>query len=445
VQENRTRRRCPRAIAACAVLATVASLLLAPGSAGANPPPNPSDHQISAAQKLKNNLADEVGRLSARTARLEAQLARLRANAELAEQKYAYARSKLDEAKTAAERALAKVVAAQNGVTQAQKSYVSYVQASYMGADSTGMTGSLLTAHDPNVLLEDGALQDYQNSHQLSAIGELQRATITKSNADADARQAVAVRTAASDAAQAAQQAAIAAVVAAKRQEVQLKAELAANRARLDRARLKLAGLNHQRARYLAYQREQARIAAARAAAEAQARAEAAAAAAARGSSGFDSGSGSYVPPGPRGNWTPAAGQRAVARAMTQLGTPYAWAGGDASGPTRGDCAGDGAFNDCHVIGFDCSGLVMYAWAQFDFAHLASTQYLQGSVHPNTASLMPGDLVFWSDGGQPAIHHVAIYVGNGNVIQAPQSGDIVRVTPLDQVSSGYFGATRPLT
>jgi cell wall-associated NlpC family hydrolase len=43
------------------------------------------------------------------------------------------------------------------------------------------------------------------------------------------------------------------------------------------------------------------------------------------------------------------------------------------------------------------------------------------------------------------IHHVAIYIGGGNVIQAPQSGDIVRITPLGQVSSGYFGATRPLT
>jgi GrpB-like predicted nucleotidyltransferase (UPF0157 family) len=51
-------------------------------------------------------------------------------------------------------------------------------------------------------------------------------------------------------------------------------------------------------------------------------------------------------------------------------------------------------------------------------------------------------LARWLGGG---IHHVAIYIGGGDVIQAPQSGDIVRVTPLDQVDSGYFGATRPLT
>jgi cell wall-associated NlpC family hydrolase len=88
----------------------------------------------------------------------------------------------------------------------------------------------------------------------------------------------------------------------------------------------------------------------------------------------------------------------------------------------------------------------MYAWAQFPFVHLASIQYQQGSVHPDTSSLMPGDLVFWSTNGSVAgIHHVAIYIGGGNVIQAPESGDIVRVTPLGEVSSGYFGATRPLT
>jgi cell wall-associated NlpC family hydrolase len=40
---------------------------------------------------------------------------------------------------------------------------------------------------------------------------------------------------------------------------------------------------------------------------------------------------------------------------------------------------------------------------------------------------------------------VAVYVGDGNVVQAPQSGDIVRVTPLGSVDSGYFGATRPLS
>jgi cell wall-associated NlpC family hydrolase len=130
------------------------------------------------------------------------------------------------------------------------------------------------------------------------------------------------------------------------------------------------------------------------------------------------------------------------------IGTPYAWAGGTARGPTVGVCASGGAQNDCHVTGFDCSGLTLYGWAPYlAMPHLAAAQYsIAGRLHPDAAHLLPGDLVFWSsDGTVSGIHHVAIYVGDGDVLQAPQSGDIVRVTPLADVDSGYFGATRPRT
>jgi cell wall-associated NlpC family hydrolase len=458
VQQPRTGRRPQRVVAVLAVVATVASLLFAPGSAAATPPPNPSDNQISAAQQHKINLATEVGRLSAQNAQMQTKLDRLKAEQELAEQKLALALSKLAEAKTAAEKAKATVAKAKRGVAQAQKDFVGFLQASYMSGDIAGTTGTLLTADDPNVLLQSGALHDYQSSHQLSAIGTLQRATVAKSNADAAARAAVSRQAELTHLAEVAQDQAVAAVNSAKRQKQQLEASLAANRTQLQRAQLQLATLNNQRATFVAYQREQARIAAARRAAEERRRQAAIAAAAARaaaaaaagngggGGGGSGGGGGVFVSPGPRGNWTPAAGQQAVNRAMQLLGTPYAWAGGNASGPTRGVCAGDGAFNDCNVIGIDCSGLVMFAWAQYPFAHYAATQYLQGSAHPDTSSLMPGDLVFWSsDGSIGGIHHVAIYVGGGNVIQAPESGDIVRITPLGEVSAGYFGATRPLT
>jgi peptidoglycan DL-endopeptidase RipA len=454
VQQTRTGPRGPRVVAGLAMLATVASLLIAPGQAAAKPPPNPSDGQISAAQQHKLNLAAEVGRLAAQTAQMQSKLEQLRAAQELAEQKLAFALSKLAEAKTAAEKAKANVARAKSYVAQAQRDFVGYLQASYISGDVGGTTGTLLTADDPNVLLESGALHDYQSSHQLSAIGSLQRATVAKSNADAAARHAVSLQAELTHAADVAKDQAIAAVNSAKRQQQQLESALATNRMQLRSAQLELATLNNQRATYLAYQREQARLAALRRAAEERRRQQAIAAAAARaaaaaaagngGGGGGGGGGGSYVSPGPRGNWTPAAGQQAVARAMTQLGEPYIWAGGDANGPTTGGCSDPVA--PCGVTGFDCSGLVMYAWAQFPFVHLASTQYLQGSVHPNVSSLMPGDLVFWSDTGTiGAISHVAIYIGNGDVIQAPQSGDIVRITPLDQVEPGYFGATRPLT
>ena len=87
-------------------------------------------------------------------------------------------------------------------------------------------------------------------------------------------------------------------------------------------------------------------------------------------------------------------------------------------------------------------------WAPYkSLDHYSVTQYSQaGSYHPSSSSLLPGDLVFWSSNGAVSgIHHVAMYIGGGNVIQAPQSGSVITITPLWSVSSGYYGATRPLT
>jgi hypothetical protein len=152
------------------------------------------------------------------------------------------------------------------------------------------------------------------------------------------------------------------------------------------------------------------------------------------------------VPPG--GTWTPAIGQTIADRALQWLGWPYTWAGGNTDGPTYGRAVDYASRNDSHVYGFDCSGLTLYAlapWIRLD--HYAATQYTQaGTVHPSVPQLVPGDLVFWSgDGTRVGISHVAIYLGNGQVIHAPHSGAYIQITPLNQVASGYYGATRPLT
>lgn len=133
-------------------------------------------------------------------------------------------------------------------------------------------------------------------------------------------------------------------------------------------------------------------------------------------------------------------------RALAELGVPYAWAGGGSYGPGRGVCdASNGAPNDCYVIGFDCSGLALYAWGA-SWAHYAMLQYSEaGSFHPSAGQLRPGDLIFWSfNGRQSGIHHVAIYRGNGQIIEAPYSGGYVQVSSLYEYG-GFFGATRPLT
>ena len=96
------------------------------------------------------------------------------------------------------------------------------------------------------------------------------------------------------------------------------------------------------------------------------------------------------------------------------------------------------------VIGFDCSGLTQYAYAQAGIS-IPRNSRAQYAALPKVASneLRPGDLVFWAtDPSDPeTIHHVAIYLGDNKVVQAPQSGDVVKVSTMWW--SDYAGAVRP--
>lgn len=148
------------------------------------------------------------------------------------------------------------------------------------------------------------------------------------------------------------------------------------------------------------------------------------------------------------GNWTPQRGAHIARRALKWLNLPYSFGAGGPDGPSYGVAVDHDSRNDGHVYGFDCSGLTMYAlapWLRLD--HDAAAQYTEaGSFHPAMDSLWPGDLIFWSsDGTIQGIGHVAIYLGDGYVVQAPHSGDVIRVTPINEVEAGTMGATRPLT
>lgn len=130
---------------------------------------------------------------------------------------------------------------------------------------------------------------------------------------------------------------------------------------------------------------------------------------------------------------------REIAVAQSQLGQSYAWAGGGYTGPTPGVCGPDGAGNDCHVVGFDCSGLVMYAVYQASagairLPHSADAQTLGGTAVDRTA-MRPGDLVSFTAPGEVLAHHIGIYLGNGQMIDAPESGEPVRI---DALTSGYY-------
>lgn len=112
-------------------------------------------------------------------------------------------------------------------------------------------------------------------------------------------------------------------------------------------------------------------------------------------------------------------GEEAVRLARRQLGVPYVWGG---SSPA----------------GFDCSGLVSWVYGRLGVAlpHNAAALYGVGRPVPLTA-MRPGDLVFF-----PGLGHVGLYIGNGRMIHAPQSGRDVEIEALDNRSYAPVGARR---
>lgn len=138
------------------------------------------------------------------------------------------------------------------------------------------------------------------------------------------------------------------------------------------------------------------------------------------------------------GAGSPPAVAAAIGAALRAVGTPYAWGGGTLTGPGPGFGVDDG------VVGFDCSGLTRFAYAQADVG-VARNSRAQYATLPKVAraDLLPGDLVFWAtDVTDPTtVHHVALYLGNGRIVEAPHSGARVRVRAM--YWSGYIGAVRP--
>ncbi|MCB0925769.1 MAG: NlpC/P60 family peptidoglycan endopeptidase RipA [Mycobacterium sp.] len=111
-----------------------------------------------------------------------------------------------------------------------------------------------------------------------------------------------------------------------------------------------------------------------------------------------------------------------IRRAQSQIGVPYSWGGGNAAGPSRGIDSG------ANTVGFDCSGLVLYAFAGagIKLPHYSGSQYNMGRKIPS-AQMRRGDVIFWGPGGS---QHVAIFLGNGQMIEAPYTGSFVKLSPV---------------
>jgi len=111
-----------------------------------------------------------------------------------------------------------------------------------------------------------------------------------------------------------------------------------------------------------------------------------------------------------------------IKRAGSQLGVPYSWGGGTAAGPSRGIDSGAG------TVGFDCSGLILFAFAGvgIKLPHYSGAQYDLGRKIP-AAQMQRGDVIFYGPGGA---QHVTLYLGNGQMLEAPYTGSTVKVSPV---------------
>jgi cell wall-associated NlpC family hydrolase len=397
-------------------------LTAAPASAA------PGDHAIAQARAQADALTERIGVLADRLDRAQAQVDAAIADAAIALDSFQATQDELQAAEqraTVAEAAATKALA-DLGVARGQ--VVDFARQSYMDGSTSPGAAALLTAASPAQLIERAALLEAAGGHRSDVL--VQVTALQQQAARADARAKVAVQDATALKRKAAEE--LAHATNAEKSARQKAAAVAVRRtqlaAELKDAQVTLAGL-------VGRQEAEERSRRLREAAAPKPQPVVAPPTGGDGQGGDQPSGGTQAPAGPGSS---SAAQTAISAAKHYLGLSYAWGGGGSGGP------GWGWGIDQGVWGFDCSGLTQYAYAQagISIPRNSRAQYAQlPKVSAN--SLQPGDLLFWatSPSNATTIHHVAIYLGGGQIIEAPQSGDVVKISPMRWY--GYAGAVRP--
>jgi cell wall-associated NlpC family hydrolase len=430
---------------AAAGLQLAAQLVLAPLAAAVPPPPpHPSDSQVRAAQRQADAKAGEVGRISSRLSSAQAALQSLQDQVELKQENANKALVDLRTAQDAAARARADAKAARvaadaaaDAVTRLRKKVDAFAAGSYEQGSALGGVAAYFGARSPKDLLERQTLLNAISESELDVLHQMRQAQVQQANAESSARAALIMakrKQAAATVAKRAADAAVSAAEAAAESEAAQAARLQATQTDLQRelssAQSHVGGLKAQQRQYASW------LAATRAA-EAAARAAAARASRSHSTSPHrvslaDGGSVATV----------------IHRALSAVGIIYAWGGGNAYGPTQGihDGGVADAFGDFEKIGFDCSGLMVYAFAGagVSLPHISGYQYEAGR-HVPLSQIRPGDMLFYSSNGRASgIHHVTLYIGGGQMVEAYESGMPVRVTSVRYYNGIMPYATRVL-
>jgi peptidoglycan DL-endopeptidase RipA len=373
--------------------------------------PVPSAGQVKAAQDQVNKRAAALGKQEEQLAQANAKLTDLQNQAEILTQNYDKAMVSEQQAQTAYTTAVNKLAAARGAEQSSQREVAALAANEYEtqgGFDP--MAAMLGDAHGVQAYLNQVGLGQVFSSRRTDILAKNNADSVVAGVFRSEASTALKQKKAAAQQAarlKTAVQTAVAAQLTAVKQSQSVAGQLSGGLA---------SAKNHEN--HIANQRAQA-LAAAAAKAEAAAIARERAAAA---SSPVSSSSSSY-----RGSAASSSqGDIAADFALSQIGKPYQWG---AAGPST----------------YDCSGLAMVAWAHagVSILHYTGDQWNEGT-HVPLNDMQRGDLVFYAtNNSDPAtIHHVGIYIGGGQMVDAPYTGVDVRIDSIYQPGEP-IGAVRP--
>ncbi|XRQ06546.1 NlpC/P60 family protein [Actinomadura welshii] len=374
--------------------------------------PTPSAEDVEQSEHQVRQRAAEVGRTKAKLAQADGELDRLAVTAAAAVERYNGERLALQRSQEAYRDAQARLAGANRSLEETRAGLASLAAQLYR--NNTGydqISSALVGDGGPQGFMDRAAMTEMLVKRRTAMI---RRVEASKNVADVFRRQAEKAldgQEAATRRAEDARRLAQEAVARQKESVGRIEAEKRRLEQRLGTAQARTARL--KRARERALEKAEAREARSTFAGSAPSPVQGPATSAARGAI-------------------------AVRAALKWLGTPYSWGGGTTAGPSYGIAHGAG------IRGFDCSGLAMYAWdkAGVRLDHWTGTQWTSGP-HVPLDSLRPGDLVFFAtDTSDPAtIHHVGIYIGDGQMVEAPYTGGRVRIAGIHR--GDLIGATRP--